>query len=72
MGIPQTTVLIVDAPTNTAEQRVVEEFYKDRRNTLQDLPAHNFVTILDDFNARIGPEVANVQFRKRSVETMDF
>ena len=57
-GNPKTTVLVAYAPTNATEQRVVEEFYSDLRNTLQDIPAHNFVTILGDFNARIGPEVA--------------
>ena len=63
-GNPKTTVLIIYAPTNAAEQRVVEEFYSELRNTLQDIPAHNFVTILGDFNARIGSEVAPHTFHE--------
>lgn len=57
-GNPKTTVLVIYAPTNSAEVSEVEEFYKSLRGTLQDIPAHNFLTILGDFNARIGPDVA--------------
>ena len=57
-GNPKTTVIVIYSPTNSAEESEVEEFYKSLRGTLQDIPAHNFVTILGDFNARIGPEVA--------------
>ena len=57
-GNPTTTVLVIYAPTNSAEVNVVEEFYRALKHTLQDFPAHNFLTILGDFNARIGPEVA--------------
>lgn len=63
-GNPKTTVLVVYAPTNATEEKVVEEFYKDLKNTLQDIPAHNFVVILGDFNARIGPEVAPHTFHE--------
>lgn len=57
-GNPRTTVLVAYSPTNCAEESDVEEFYRTLRNTLQDIPAHNFLNVLADFNARIGPEVA--------------
>ena len=57
-GNPRTTVIVIYAPTNCAEVSDVEEFYNSMRSALQDVPAHNFLTILGDFNARIGPEVA--------------
>ena len=57
-GNPRTTILVAYSPTNCAEENVMEEFYEKLRNTLQDVPAHNFLSILADFNARIGPEVA--------------
>ena len=63
-GNPKTTVLVIYAPTNAADQCTVEELYKNLRNTLQDIPAHNFVSILGDFNARIGPEEARHTFHE--------
>ena len=57
-GNPRTTVIVAYSPTNVAEECEVEEFYTTLRNTLQDIPAHNFLGILADMNARIGPEFA--------------
>ena len=39
-GNPKTTVIVVYAPTNCADEVEVEEFYNDLRGTLQDVPAH--------------------------------
>ena len=61
-GNPKTTVIVVYAPTNSADAEEVEEFYRDLRNTLQDVPAHNFLAIIGDFNARLGPEDAPFTF----------
>ena len=61
-GNPRTTVLVVYAPTNCAELSEVEDFYETLSSTLQDVPAHNFLGILADFNARIGTEVAPYTF----------
>jgi hypothetical protein len=46
LELKKATVLITYAPTNTLEQSVVKEFYRDLGSTLQDIPVHNFVTIL--------------------------
>jgi hypothetical protein len=56
-GNPRTTVLVAYSPTNCAEVSDVEEVYQTLRNALQDIPAHNFLSVLADFNARIGSEV---------------
>ncbi|XP_062613175.1 craniofacial development protein 2-like [Saccostrea cucullata] len=55
-GNPRTTIIVIYAPTNCAEDSVIEEFYTELRNVLQDVPAHNFLAVLGDFNARLGPE----------------
>ena len=55
-GNPKTTVIVVYAPTNCADEVEVEEFYNDLRDTLQDVPAHNFLACIGDFNARLGPD----------------
>ena len=55
-GNPKTTIIVFYAPTNCADEEVIEEFYTELRNTLQDVPAHNFLACLCDANARLGPE----------------
>ncbi|GFS00961.1 AP1 endonuclease [Elysia marginata] len=62
-GNPKSNVLIIYSPTNAAEKSVVEELYRYLRNTLQNIPAPIFVTILGDFNARTGSEVAPHTFQ---------
>ena len=65
-GNPKTTVIVIYSPTNTADIGEVEEFYRDLRNTLRDVPAHNFLAVLGDFNARIGPDVAPFTFHSET------
>ena len=65
-GNPKTTVIVIYSPTNTADIDEVEEFYRDLRNTLRDVPAHNFLAVLGDFNARIGPDVAPFTFHSET------
>ena len=55
-GNPVTTVIAVYSPTNVAPPEEVEKFYEDLTTAVQHVPAHNFLAILGDFNARIGPE----------------
>ncbi|KAJ8393714.1 hypothetical protein AAFF_G00057670 [Aldrovandia affinis] len=57
-GNPVTTIMVVYSPTNVAPVEEVEKFYEDLRTTVRDGPAHNFLAILGDFNARLGPEDA--------------
>ena len=55
-GNPVTTVIVVYSPTNVASSEVVEVFFEDLATAVRDVPAHNFLAILGDFNARLGPE----------------
>ena len=55
-GNPVTTVIAVYSPTNVAPPEDVEEFFEDLVTAVRDVPAHNFLAILGDFNARLGPE----------------
>ncbi|KAJ4943537.1 hypothetical protein JOQ06_006037 [Pogonophryne albipinna] len=57
-GNPVTTVIVVYSPTNVAPSEEVEKFYEDLATAVRDVPAHNFLAILGDFNARLGPEDA--------------
>ncbi|KAJ8355187.1 hypothetical protein AAFF_G00088010, partial [Aldrovandia affinis] len=40
----------------------VEKFYEDLATAVRDVPAHNFLAILGDFNARLGPEDARFPY----------
>lgn len=53
-GNPITTVIVVYSPTNVAPSEEVEDLTTAVRN----VPAHNFLAILCDFNAKIGPDDA--------------
>lgn len=57
-GNPVTTVIVVYSPTNVAPSEEVEKFFEDLVTAVRDVPAHNFLAILGDFNARLGPEDA--------------
>ena len=57
-GNPVTTVIVVYSPTNVAPSEEVEKFFEDLETAVRDVPEHNFMAILGDFNARLGPEDA--------------
>ena len=65
-GNPVTTVMSVYSPTNTTPDEVVEEFYNELGAAIQRVPAHNFLVILGDFNARLGPEDAPFTFHSET------
>lgn len=44
----------VYSPTNMAPAEEAEKFYEDL-TAVRDVPAHNFLAILGDINARLGP-----------------
>ena len=62
-GNPKTTVIVVYSPTNCASEDDVEKFYESLRNTIGDVPAHNFMMVMGDFNARLGSDHARYTFR---------
>ena len=57
-GNPESTVMAVYSLTNCSPENEVEEFYNILGDAIQRKPAHNFLIVLGDFNARLGPEDA--------------
>ncbi|ELT89219.1 hypothetical protein CAPTEDRAFT_186251 [Capitella teleta] len=55
---PVTTVIVIYSPTNVAPVEEAEAFYEKLGEIIRDVPAHNFLAVLGDFNARLGPEDA--------------
>ena len=44
----------------------MEEFYDELPAAIQSVPAHNFLVILGDFNARLGPQDAHFTFHSET------
>ena len=65
-GNPKTTIIVAYSPTNVADESKVEEFYEALRNTINDVPAHNFLVVMGDFNARLGPEFVPYSYHDKS------
>ena len=63
-GNPKCTVIVIYSPTNSAPEEEVEEFYNVLKGTIQDIPAHNFVAVIGDFNARLGPDDARYTYHE--------
>ncbi|KAJ8351146.1 hypothetical protein SKAU_G00226220 [Synaphobranchus kaupii] len=61
-GNPGTTIMVVYSPTNVAPAEEVERFYEDLGTAISDVPAHKFIAVLGDFNARLGPEEARFAY----------
>lgn len=61
-GNPVTTIVVVYSPTNVAPIGEVEKFYADLQTAISNVLAHNFLTVLGDFNARLGPEEARFSY----------
>ena len=51
---PVTTVIIAYLPTNVSPLEDIESFYEDLSAAIRGVPAHNFLAVLGDFNARLG------------------
>ena len=54
-GNPATTIIILYPPLNVAPIEEVEKYYGDLKTALRDVPSHNFLNIVGDFNARLVP-----------------
>ena len=56
---PKLTLIACYSPTNTlGNETEVNEFYKTLKSTVESVPAHNFLSIAGDFNAKLGPDDA--------------
>lgn len=54
-GNPKSTIICCYSPHNSSEEHEVDNFYSNLRSVLDQVPAHNFLLITGDFNARLGP-----------------
>ncbi len=52
-GNPITTVIVVFSPHNSSDEAEVEQLYGDLRAMIGQVPLHNFLAVLGNFN---GPE----------------
>ena len=50
------TLISVYAPTMTNEEDNILEFYNQLNSTLSNIPHHDKIILLGDFNARVGNE----------------
>ena len=61
-GNPATTVIVAYSPTNVWTESDLELFYDQLRSAIQDTPRHNFLVVLGDVNARLGPNDVTFPF----------
>ena len=59
---PKNTFIACYCPTNCIEESEVDLFYTELKSVVENIPAHNFVTIAGDFNAKIGSSDALFSF----------
>ena len=50
---PTLMVVCTYSPHNCAPEKEVEEFYSSLKNLLDDIPRHNFLSVVGDFNAKL-------------------
>ena len=55
-GNPKTTIIVTYVPTNVADEEDVIEHFKQLNDATKAVPAHNFLVVTGDFNARIGQD----------------
>jgi len=51
---PKITIICTYAPTQNASENNKDLFYNNLSDCVRDIPLHNFIVIMGDFNARIG------------------
>lgn len=69
---PVTTIVVVYSPTNMAPIEEVEKFYADLQTAISNILAHNFLTVLGDFNARLGPEEARFSYHNTTNQNGEY
>ena len=55
-GNPSTTIIVINSPTNSSEDEVIDTFYEELRGAIESIPQHIVLVIIGNFNARIGKE----------------
>ena len=65
-GNPKLTVICAYSPHNESPEEDVDRFYSDLRSVLDSVPPHNFLSVMGDFNARLGPDSVNFTFNDQT------
>ena len=65
-GNPKITLICAYSPHNSSPENEVEDFYDTLRSTLDSVPPHNFLAILGDFNAKLGPDDVKFTYNESS------
>ena len=61
-GNPATNVIVTYAPCEYANENVKNSFYNQLQQTIEEIQAHNFLIILSDMNAKLGPETVKYTY----------
>ena len=73
---PKKIVISCYCPHNARPEEDADTFYHGLRSVLSRVPAHNFLSLLGDFNARLGPEDAlftyNLETNRNGEKLVDF
>ena len=65
-GNPKTTIISCHSPHNNSSDDDIEHFYTTLRSTIENVPAHNFLLIPGDFNAKLSPDNAKFTFHSET------
>ncbi|XP_072050011.1 uncharacterized protein [Amphiura filiformis] len=68
-GNPRTTVIVTYCPTNVSEERDAEQHFQLLDRTIRQVPAHNFLIVMGDFNGRVGKEYYNFPYHETTNRT---
>ncbi|XP_035664112.1 uncharacterized protein LOC118407702 [Branchiostoma floridae] len=61
-GNPAVTVIVAYAPTEAADDCSKDTYYSQLRQTVEGVAPHDFLAVLTDSNARLGPEDAQFTY----------
>ena len=61
-GNPTTTIISCYSPHNSSNEEELKDFYNIMRSTLEHVPAHNFLLVAGDFNAKLGADDAKYTY----------
>ena len=61
-GNPTTTIISCYSPHNSSNEEELKDFYNIMRSTLEHVPAHNFLLVAGDFNAKLGADDAKFTY----------
>ena len=55
-GNPTTSIIVIYSPTNSYEDEVIDRLYEELRGSIESIPQHNLLAIIEDCNSRIGKD----------------